>query len=94
MNCYLEIKGIKIVYLPNRNIIMVVMGKYENESAYLNFIRTNFLPSRFVLIYMLVDRSHPFYNHFPMNYLRNLGISNVMTTHYIVMDIDLHLSGI
>ena len=28
-----------------------------------------------------------------MNYLRSLGISNVMTTHYIVLDMDLHLSG-
>ena len=68
------------------------MGKYEEENKYLNYVKSHPLPQRFVLIMYLVDKSNKQYNHYPMNYLRNLGISNVYTTHYIVMDMDLHIS--
>ena len=68
------------------------MDKYDEENKYLNFIKSHPLPERFVLILYLVDKTSEQYYHYPMNYLRNLGISNVMTTHYIVMDMDLHIS--
>lgn len=69
------------------------MGKCEEEGKYLEYIKSHDLPNRFVLILYLVNQDNRYYNHFPMNLLRNIGISNVMTTHYIVMDIDLHISS-
>ena len=72
---------------------MVVMGKCEKEEKYLDYVKSHNLPQRFVLILFLVNQKNRYYNHFPMNLLRNIGISNVMTSHYIVMDIDLHISS-
>ena len=56
-------------------------------------MNNHYLPSRLTMIFYLVDESRADYISFPINYLRSLGISNVKTTHYIVMDMDLHLSG-
>ena len=69
------------------------MDKYSNQDAYINYIKNHYLPARLTFILYLVQKNHSYYGHFPMNHLRSLGISNVMTTHYIVLDMDLHLSG-
>ena len=79
--------------IVSRNIIIVVMDKYSYQDAYINYIKSHYLPARLTFILYLVQKNHSYYGHFPMNYLRSLGISNVMTTHYIVLDMDLHLSG-
>lgn len=73
--------------------MIIVKGSLHKESIYKNWITNHYLPSRLTMIFYLVDKSRPDSNTFPINYLRSLGISNVNTTHYIVMDMDLHLSG-
>ena len=80
--------------IVSRNIIIVVMDTVDKEKVYLDYIRNHYLPPRLTLLLYLVQKNHKYYNHFPVNYLRSLGISNVNTSHYIVMDMDLHLSGI
>ena len=75
-----------------RHIIIIVMDSVDKEKVYLDYIRNHYLPSRLTLLLYLVQENHKYYNHFPVNYLRSLGISNVNTSHYIVMDMDLHLS--
>ena len=80
--------------IVGRHIIIIVMDTANKEIVYLDYIRNHYLPSRLTLLLYLVQKNHKYYNHFPVNYLRSLGISNVNTSHYIVMDMDLHLSSI
>ena len=72
--------------------MLVIKEKAQAESRLLKYIQSHYLPSRLTIILYLVDKHHPQYNRFPVNYLRSLGISNVRTSHYIVLDIDLHPS--
>lgn len=71
-------------------MIFVVKGDAENETSYMEFMQSYYFPPRVTFIFYLVQPSHPQYQRFPMNFLRSLGISNVQTTHYIALDIDLH----
>lgn len=80
--------------IVGRHIIIIVMDTANKEKVYLEYIRNHYLPPRLTLLLYLVQKNHKYYNHFPVNYLRSLGISNVNTSHYIVMDMDLHLSSI
>ena len=93
-NFYIAIEGILFLYLNNyRKIILVVKDSLNKENLYTNWICNHYLPHRLTMILYLVDKSRGDSNSFPINYLRSLGISNVKTTHYIVMDMDLHISG-
>lgn len=76
-----------------RNIILLVMDGMDNEIAYKKYVKNHYLPNRLTLILYLVQKNHKYFGHYPMNYLRSLGISNVRTSHYIVLDMDLHLSS-
>ena len=76
------------------NIIIVVMGVLRDQNLYLEYIKNHNIPKRLSMILYLVDESHEYYKHFPVNYLRSWGISNVLTSHYIVLDMDIHFSGI
>ena len=90
----LRFKGwVWMVWIKCRNVMMVIKEKKEAESRLLKYIQSHYLPSRLTVILYLVDRNHPQYDRFPVNYLRSLGISNVRTSHYIVLDIDLHPSS-
>ena len=67
--------------------MLVIKEKVEAESRLLKYIQSHYLPSRLTIILYLVDKRHPQYNRFPVNYLRSLGISNVRTSHYIVLEV-------
>lgn len=82
----------ELLYRNRGHIIIIVMDTANKEKVYLEYIRNHYLPSRLTLLLYLVQKNHKYYNHFPVNYLRSLGISNVNTSHYIVMDMDLHMS--
>ena len=69
------------------------MGALNLESECLAYIRDHYLPSRLTILLYLVGPSRPEYGHYPMNAMRSFGISNVQTSHYIVMDIDLHVTS-
>ena len=69
------------------------MGTLDLESECLAYIRDHYLPKRLTTLLYLVGPSRPEYGHYPMNAMRSFGISNVKTSHYIVMDIDLHLTS-
>ena len=69
------------------------MGTLSIESECLSYIRNHYLPSRLTILLYLVGPSRYEYGHYPMNAMRSFGISNVKTSHYIVMDIDLHVTS-
>lgn len=58
------------------------------EQAVLEWIATHSIPDRITLVLHIVLKSKRA-NVFPINKLRNLGITNVRTTHYVVMDMDM-----
>ena len=70
-------------------MILVVFGHVKAQKEILAFIQSTFLPDRLTILVYLVSRKHRYFRHFPVNYLRNLGIRNVRTSHYIVMDMDM-----
>lgn len=69
------------------------MGTLDLEKECLAYIRDHYLPTRLTLLLYFVGKSRPEFGHYPMNAMRSFGISNVETSHYIVMDIDLHVSS-
>ena len=70
-------------------MVLVVFGHSEVQKEVLAFVQSTFLPDRLTTLVYLVARRHPHFRHFPVNFLRNLGIRNVETSHYIVMDMDM-----
>lgn len=56
---------------------------------FLGFIASHYLPSRLTLILYLTGPKSPEKGIFPVNKLRNLGIRNIVTTHFQILDMDL-----
>jgi len=51
--------------------------------------RSRGVRSRVTLITAAVTSKSVYYNHFPVNLLRNVGLLNVMTSHVLVVDADM-----
>ena len=47
------------------------------------------LPERVRIIAYVVKKSSPDYNRFPVNKLRNIASVNIVTTHFLVFDMDM-----
>lgn len=76
--------------ITHRKIIVVAYISTTEHLAFRRFIATHFLPDRLTLIEKIfLPRKNP---EFPVNSLRNLGISHCVTSHYIVLDMDVWLS--
>ena len=56
-------------------------------------LQKRYLPTRLTILLYVVDRMHPHYSHFPVNFLRNLAIRNIRTTHFLVLDMDLRMTS-
>lgn len=68
------------------NLVLVVFCKNFEEDTTLKYLGKRVLPERLTFILYLVPDYH---RTFPINLLRNIGIQNVRTTHYVVMDMDM-----
>ena len=76
----------------DRNLVVVLQCPDYEEQSVIQFINTHYFPPRFTLILFLTDDEHVYSTSFPVNYLRNLAIRNIRTTHFLVMDMDLRLT--
>ena len=94
LSYFFVIAGIFTFWLLSSPILIVIKGDVEEEESFLSFLQSHYFPPRLTIMLYLVQPFHPQYQRFPMNFLRSLGISNVETTHYLVLDIDLHPTGI
>lgn len=74
-------------------MVIVVNGRLEDERDITKYIEKHYLPNRLTLCLYLMHRKHPHGKNFPVNYLRNLAIRNVATTHYMIMDMDMWPTG-
>lgn len=73
-------------------IFMIHITSEEQQSLLSRFLQSHSFPDT-VQIYISV--SEPFCysaTHFPINYLRNFAIQHVRTSHFVVLDMDLHFS--
>ena len=76
-----------------RPLCIVMQCPQSKEEYAINFINHHYFPDRFTLIMFFTDPLHEFNTIFPVNYLRNLAIRNIRTTHFLVTDMDLRLSS-
>lgn len=51
------------------------------------------LPPSYHVILVVVKKSSPYYTNFPVNKLRNIAIRHVVSSHFLVMDMDLWPTG-
>ena len=63
--------------------------KEEEESNVVQSILEMDLPSRIRIVVYGVKKSNPDYKRFPVNKLRNLAIVNIVTTHFLIFDMDM-----
>ena len=70
-------------------MVIVVNGRANEEKKVIEFIQNTYLPPRLTIILHLFGYANPKALSFPVNYLRNLAIRNVETTHYMILDMDL-----
>lgn len=68
------------------NLVLVLFCKLSEQESTLQYMGERVLPERLTLILYIVPKRSKI---FPINLLRNLGIRNVRTTHYVVMDMDM-----
>ena len=93
MTLYYANANTYIVFLIHSPITVVIYAKAIIESYILHFINEHHYPDRLTLILYVVDKQHPHSKVFPINYLRNLAIRNIRTTHFIILDMDLRVTS-
>lgn len=76
-----------------RPLVAVFICDSSEEKQVLTFILKHFYPDRLTLLLYIITPEHPHYSTFPINYLRNLAIVNIRTTHFIVLDLDLRVTS-
>ena len=70
-------------------IVVVAVANEEQQTQAVTRMTTNHPCTRLTLVvYRLTDdeRAHP--DQYPVNYLRNLGLEQVQTSHVLVVDVD------
>ena len=70
-------------------LVIVLNGPIGFESIMLSFVESHYLPPRLTLLLYLIGDTSPAKGQFPVNKLRNLGIRNIATTHFQILDMDL-----
>lgn len=82
-------------YLMCSPIIFVFHLKEEELSTFRQFISQTreLCNSRVTLLGYISKAGSFFYNNYPINILRNIGIHHTHTTHYALLDIDMIPSG-
>ena len=92
--CCFDGKGIATFeVLTLSRLVIVFQCPVMSEQTVIDFVNTHYLPKRLTLLLYIVDPLHPHFNHFQVNLLRNLAIRNIVTSHFLVLDMDLRLSS-
>ena len=75
--------------VTRRQFSIAVKVKLDEEKPVLKTLRELSLPDRVRLILYRTRPKHKRYLQFPVNKLRNLAIVNIVTTHFLVLDMDM-----
>lgn len=73
---------------PSRFVFVLFYYGYEEATLH-HYFSHKLFPHRMHVVFYSTTALHDEYTHFPVNTLRNLGIANVQTSHFIVTDMDL-----
>ncbi|KNB44068.1 glycosyltransferase-like protein [Blastocystis sp. subtype 4] len=76
----------RLMFLDEHLWRWILFCKSDEQEFALRYMGERVLPDRLTLILYIVSK---FAKIFPINLLRNVGIRNVRTTHYVVMDMDM-----
>ena len=77
----------QLLYRWEGPLVLVLNGPAIREGEMITYINTHYLPTRLtILMYLMSTR---YKGGFPVNMLRNMGIRNIETTHYQILDMDL-----
>ena len=79
-----------IINRPVNTAIQVFQKQLNSSIALIQ--RLNLPSSYIVILYPVADIGYSG-NYFPINYLRNIAIRNVHTSHFLVIDADMRPSG-
>lgn len=79
--------------LSNSPISAVFICQADFEKHAIEYIQQHYFPERLSIILYVMQEEHPHFFNFPINFLRNLAIVNIRTTHFMVLDMDLRMSG-
>ena len=64
---------------------MVLNGLVSSDDTIIEYLNSHYLPDRLTILLYLMPKK----GTFPVNLLRNLGIRNIETSHFQVLDMDL-----
>lgn len=80
-------------YYCYRPIVVVMYLKDKEVAPFELFLKNetnrSICSDRFLILSYVVTKDSFFYNNFPINILRNMGIIHTHTTHFILFDIDM-----
>lgn len=77
----------QLLYRWEGPLVVVLNGPATREGEMITFINNNYLPDRLIILMYLMGMRYS--GGFPVNMLRNMGIRNIETTHYQILDMDL-----
>ena len=73
-------------------VFVIYLRDYEVHKFHLflfNSSNSVICNSRIRIITYVADKSSTFYENFPINILRNIGIRNTQTSHFVFLDFDM-----
>lgn len=82
----------RVVLIPTiqcRPMCIAIWTKEEEAFQTTNFLLSGNLSSQVITIVYTVPKDHPNYYDFPINYLRNICIRNIESSHFVFLDLDM-----
>lgn len=73
----------------NGHLIACIKVHNDSLTEAIQSLKELNLPIYFSVIFYIVSDGDRYVNDFPVNLLRNVAIRNVVTTHYLVLDMDM-----
>lgn len=72
---------------------IAVWAKEEEEAALTEKIEAMSISEKVMFILYVANRRHHYYYDFPVNYLRNVCIRRITTSHFLFLDIDMWMTS-
>ena len=71
---------------------IAVWTKEEEEKSLSDQIESMSISDKVMFILYVANKYHHYYYDFPVNYLRNICIRHITTSHFLFLDIDMWLT--
>lgn len=76
-------------FIMHRPLIVTLLVNTTQLTQVKTELEAANLPPSYEVILMIVSPKSPLFSHFPINRLRNIAIRHVITSHFLVLDMDL-----